>query len=44
LSDIKVDRSRFTNMGSTFQSPDFETAPNKIDIEVETGIGSVSIR
>jgi hypothetical protein len=44
LSDVKVNRSRFASMGGMYQSPDYDTASNKIDIEIETGVGSVSIR
>jgi hypothetical protein len=44
LSDVKVDRRRFTSMGNVYQSAEYETSSNKIDLEVETGVGSVSIR
>ena len=30
--------------GGDFRSPDYDTAENRIDLDIETGIGSVSIR
>jgi hypothetical protein len=44
LSEVKVDKNRFVSMGKIYQSPDYDSSPNKIDLEVETGVGSVSIR
>lgn len=43
LAGINVDKSRFPRMGKIYQSPDYDTAPNKADIEVEAGVGSIEI-
>lgn len=44
LAAITVDRARFPQAGGIYRSPDFETAENRVEIEVETGVGSVDIR
>lgn len=44
LADINLDRQRFPRSGDVSQSPDYETATNKAEIFVETGVGSVKIR
>ena len=43
LASIAVDSTRFPGEDKFFQSPDYESAENKVDIEVETGLGTVSI-
>ncbi|MCU0487352.1 MAG: hypothetical protein MUE67_00200 [Anaerolineales bacterium] len=44
LASINVDRQRFPRQAGAYVSPDYETAANKIDLQVNTGVGSVSIR
>jgi hypothetical protein len=44
LADIRVDRDRFPRAGGVYQSADYDTAANKVDIDVEAGVGSVNIR
>ncbi len=44
LAAITVDRARFPQTGGIYRSPDFETAENRVEIEVEAGVGSVDIR
>jgi hypothetical protein len=45
LSSLNVDTSRFPQLASRlYQSPDFDTAPNRADINVEAGLGSISIK
>jgi hypothetical protein len=44
LAGITVDRSRFPRTGDTYQSADYDTAPNRVDLDVETGVGSVDVR
>ena len=44
LSDIKVDPVRFTRNGDNYLSADYASAENKIDLFVETGVGSVEIK
>lgn len=43
LSNISVDTGRFPQMGDIYQSPDFETAPNKADVNIRAGVGSVRV-
>ena len=43
LSSTQVDRARFPRQGGLYVSPDYETAANRVDIKVETGVGSISI-
>lgn len=44
LSSIHLDRDRFPRSGSYHQSPDYDTAVNKVDLDIETGLGSIDIR
>jgi hypothetical protein len=44
LSGVQVDRDRFPRQGGMYQSPDYETAENKAEIHVETGVGSITVR
>lgn len=44
LAGITVDKSRFPREGGVYQSPDYDTAPNKVDVNIETGVGSIDIR
>jgi hypothetical protein len=44
LASISVDRERFPKMEGEYRSPDYETAANKVDIKLEMGVGSISIR
>lgn len=44
LSDIKIDTSRFPGSGGIYQSPDYETANNKVDMQIEAGVGSIEVR
>jgi hypothetical protein len=30
--------------GDTYQSPEYDTATNRVDLYVETGVGSVDVR
>jgi hypothetical protein len=43
LSSVTVDETRFPGFDNRYQSPDYETAANKVDIDIETGVGSVSV-
>ena len=43
LSSITVDQKRFQRSGDVYASPDYETMPNKVDIDVQMGVSSVSI-
>jgi hypothetical protein len=44
LSDIKIDSSRFTRSGNVYQSAGYAEAANKVDLDVEMGVGSVTVR
>jgi hypothetical protein len=44
LADINIDQTRFPRTGKHYISPDYETAANKIDLRLETGVSSVKIR
>jgi hypothetical protein len=44
LSSMKVNTSRFPRSGGVYQSPGYVTAANKVDIDVQIGVGSVDIR
>jgi len=44
LSGITIDEKRFPRSGSHYISPDFATAANKVEINVETGVSSVTIK
>lgn len=44
LSDVDVDASRFPRSGDVWASPDFDTATNRVEIEVKVGASSVSVR
>jgi hypothetical protein len=43
LMDARVDRARFPRSGGYYQSPDYDTAPYKVDLRVDMGLGSVNI-
>ncbi len=44
LSGIHIDTSRFPRAGSLYQSSDYESMSNRVDIYIETGVGSINIR
>jgi len=43
LSEVKVDPSRFPRQGLVHQSPDYESAANKVDLKITMGVGSVEV-
>jgi hypothetical protein len=43
LGSTAVDESRFPRSVDGYASPDFATAPNRVEIEVQGGVGSVRI-
>ena len=43
MSSLEVDSGRFPRIGAGYKSPDYETAANRADIRVATGMGSVSV-
>ena len=44
LGGIRVDESRFPKFGDVYQSADFASATNKVDGEIDGGVGSITIR
>ncbi|MGE5265334.1 MAG: LiaI-LiaF-like domain-containing protein [Acidobacteriota bacterium] len=44
LGSIRVDENRFPKFGDVYQSADFSSAANKIDVEIDGGIGSITVR
>jgi hypothetical protein len=44
LAGIQIDPTRFPRTAYGYETPGFESATNKVDISVETGVGSVTIR
>jgi hypothetical protein len=43
LMDVKIDQARFPRQGSSYQSKNYDTAENRVDIQVEAGVGSLKI-
>ena len=45
LAEVKVDRGRFPRVSSgVYESPDYETATNKVELRAEVNLGSLDIR
>jgi hypothetical protein len=45
LTTLNVDQSRFPQVNEvTFRSPDYDTAQNKVDLNIETGVTTITIR
>jgi hypothetical protein len=44
LGSTRVDESRFPRGGGGWESPGYEQAPNRIELEVSGGVGSVDVR
>lgn len=46
LTSNQVNTARFpqVSMGGVYASPDYEMAANKVDLDVEAGLGSISVR
>jgi hypothetical protein len=43
LAGVHVDRMRFPSSAGGYRSSDYDTAANKVEISVETGVGSVDV-
>ncbi len=43
LASIQVDEQRFPRAGAYNQSPEYETAENKVEITISVGVGSVDV-
>lgn len=44
LGSVSVDQTRFPRNGKRYTSPDYAAAVNKVEINVETGVSSTTIR
>ncbi|MEX2598438.1 MAG: DUF5668 domain-containing protein [Dehalococcoidia bacterium] len=44
LSSVDVDTDRFPRANGDWQSPDFETADNRVTIDLRVGVASVNVR
>ena len=43
LSGININTNRFQRSGSDYCSPDYDSAENRVDLEFQTGVGSVEV-
>ena len=43
-ASFSADQARFPRAGKVYQSADYDSAPNKVDIHVDAGAGSVEVR
>ncbi len=43
LGSVQVDESRFPRVTGGFESPDYATAANRVDIDVQGGVGSLRV-
>jgi len=43
IGTLDVDTGRFPRSGSAYESPDYATAANKLDLGIEGGVGSVTV-
>ncbi len=44
LSSVRVDETRFPGTGDYYVSPGFDTAPNRLEIEVHISLGRVEVK
>jgi hypothetical protein len=44
LSGTDVDGSRFRKVGSDYETADYRTAQNRVELQIETGISGVTVR
>jgi hypothetical protein len=44
LGSMAVDSARFLRRNGGYESPDYETATNRVELEIEGGVGSVDVR
>ncbi len=43
-ADLKIDESRFPRGGGYYQSPDFDSATNSVDMTIDAGAASIRVR
>lgn len=43
IGQVRIDEARFPRTGGGYESPEFATATNRVDIEAEGGVGSLTV-
>jgi hypothetical protein len=43
LSSVNVDQTRFPHNSNVYKSPEYATAANRVDIDIQVGVGSVDV-
>jgi hypothetical protein len=43
VSDVKIDQARFPRTGGGYQSSDYETAENAVDVKIEAGAAEIRV-
>ena len=43
LGSVQIDQARFPRTASGYESPDYATAANRVDIDVQSGVGSLRV-
>jgi hypothetical protein len=44
LAAVTVDPVRFPRLGDYYESPEYGTASNKVELDIQTGVGTVDVR
>ncbi len=44
LASVDVDQQRFPRSGDAYRSPEYEETEHRVDLEVEAGLGSLTVR
>jgi hypothetical protein len=44
MAGVSVDESRFPRNGNYYQSPDFDSAANSVDMTIDAGAASIKVR
>lgn len=44
LSSVEIDPGRFPAWGDGFRSPGYDSAANRVDIDIQAGVGSVEVK
>jgi predicted membrane protein len=44
LGSLNVDESRFPRFGNDYESTDYGSAANRVDLDINGGVGSIRVR
>jgi hypothetical protein len=44
VSDVKIDQARFPRSGDVYQSPDFDSAANAVEMKIEAGAAEIRVQ